>query len=197
MTAWKLPFVAAAIAVPVALAFALAGPGLGVAVGGVAAVSVILAAVLQRPPRDIAVAPPTGPPRLLVVVSRALEDPAAVRRIVALAGGGTVLVLAPARIGFLDRWASDVEGARREAQRKLVISVASLAKAGVAAEARVGDADLVQAVEDQLRSFRATGVVLATGEPLDDPAGKAAADDLAARLPSGFDHLVLRAPPAP
>lgn len=198
VAAWKLPFVVAAIAVPVTLAFALAGPGFGVAVGGIVGVSVILAAALQRPSRQLAVAPVEGGrSRLLVVVSRPLEDAAAVRRVATLAGDGTVLVLAPARIGFLDRWASDVEGARSEAQRKLVISVASLAKAGIAAEARVGDADVVQAVEDQLRSFPATGVVLVTAEPLEDPAGQAAAEELAARLHGGFDHLALKAPPAP
>ena len=89
-----------------------------------------------------------------------------------------MLVLAPARIGFLDRWASDLEGARREAQRRLVITVASLAKAGVVAEARVGDEDLVQAVEDQLQSFAATDVILVTGDAEEDPAGEAAASEL-------------------
>ncbi len=63
-----------------------------------------------------------------------------------------VLVLAPARIGFLDRWASDVEGARRGAQQTLVATVAALAKAGIAAEARVGDEDVLQAIEDQLQT---------------------------------------------
>ena len=64
-----------------------------------------------------------------------------------------MLVLAPARIRFLDRWASDVEPAREAAQRNLVATVAALAKAGVEAEARVGDEDVVQAVEDQLQTY--------------------------------------------
>ena len=64
-----------------------------------------------------------------------------------------VRVLVPARIGFLDRWASDVEPAREAAQRSLVATVAALAKAGVKAEARVGDEDVVQAVEDQLQTL--------------------------------------------
>ena len=98
-----------------------------------------------------------------------------------------VLVLAPARIGFLDRWASDVEGARREAQQRLVITVASLAKAGVVAEARVGDEDLVQAVEDQLGSFAATDVILVTGSAERGPGrGEAAAAELERRLRAGF-----------
>ena len=100
---------------------------------------------------------------LLVVLSLPCEEQAAVGEIAAEVekGGGEpaeVLVLSPARLGFLDRWASDLEGARREAQGRLVITVASLAKAGIEAEARVGDEDLVQAVEDQLQSFAATEV---------------------------------------
>ena len=76
------------------------------------------------------------------------------------AAGTDVLVLSPARIRFLDRWASDVEPAREAAQRNLVATVAAFAKAGVKAEARVGDEDIVQAVEDQLQTFPATEVVL-------------------------------------
>jgi hypothetical protein len=105
-------------------------------------------------------------------------------------------VLSPARIGFLDRWASDVEGARRRAQERLVITVASLAKAGIAAEARVGDEDLVQAVEDQLQDFAATVVVLITGSAAEDPAGEAAAVELEGRLRAGFRRLALSGPAA-
>jgi len=80
-----------------------------------------------------------------------------------------VMILAPARIGFLDRWASDLETARHEAQKTLVISVASLAKVGVVAEARVGDEDIVQAVEDQVTSFAASEVILVTASDEEDP----------------------------
>ena len=100
-----------------------------------------------------------------------------------------VLVLSPARIGFLDRWASDLERARREAQQRLVLAVAALAKAGVAAEARVGDEDVVQAVEDQLETFAATDVVLIAASPGEDPAADAAADELRQRLRAEFHRL--------
>jgi hypothetical protein len=100
------------------------------------------------------------------------------------------MVLSPARIGFLDRWASDVEGARRDAQRRLVISVAALAAAGIEAEARVGDEDVVQAVEDQLGSFPATEVILVTAAGEDDEAASAAAEELRTRLRVGFRWLV-------
>jgi hypothetical protein len=101
------------------------------------------------------------------------------------------MILAPARIGFLDRWASDLEPARQEAQKSLVISVASLAKVGVVAEARVGDEDIVQAVEDQVGSFRATEVVLITGSDEDDPAAAGAAAELSSRLRAEFRRLVV------
>ena len=155
MTPWKLPLVVAAIAVPIAFAFYFGGPGVGVAVG--------------RPGRgrDRRRRGPPAAARARSAAARGRRRPTrAGRRRRPARGSGRgradrrrsceraiaaeVLVLSPARIGFLDRWASDVEGARREAQRRLVISVAALATAGIDAEARVGDEDLVQAVEDQL-----------------------------------------------
>jgi hypothetical protein len=72
-----------------------------------------------------------------------------------------------------------------------VIAVAALGRADVEAGARVGDADIVQAVEDQLQSFPATQVVLATGPPDDDPDGERAAHELAARLDPPFSRVVV------
>lgn len=198
MAPWKLPVVIAAIVVPVIAAFLLGGPGIGVAIGALAAVALVVVAVAQRPRGTIAPpAPGDGRRHILVVASRPVEDPETVQLIAREAGvegegvEAEVRVLAPARLGFLDRWASDVEGARREAQRNLVITVASLAKADVAAEGRVGDEDLVQAVEDQLQAFPATEVILATGSAGEDPAGHAAATELASRLRPRFRHLTL------
>jgi hypothetical protein len=199
---WKLPLVVAAIAVPVISAFYVS-PGLGLAVGALAAVGIVVVAARQRPREAIGKpVSEVGRPRLLVVVSRPLEDAAAIGEIAAVArraaagAGAEVLVLAPARIGFLDRWASDLEGARCEAQRRLVITVASLAKAGVAAEARVGDEDLVQAVEDQLESFAATAVILVSAGAEEDPAAEAAAAELSQRLRADFTRLVISGPEA-
>jgi hypothetical protein len=199
---WKLPLVVAAIAVPVAAAFAVGGPGVGVAVGALAAVAIVVYAVRDRPRGAIGSAPPAdGRRRLLVVLGQALEDQAAVAAVAAIAKDGPgraaeTLVLAPARIGFLDRWASDVEAARREAQQRLVITIASLAKAGIVAEGRVGDEDLVQAVEDQLQSFRASDVVLVTAGADADPAAAAAGDELQDRLRARFRRLEVRGPAA-
>ena len=196
MAPWKLPVIVAAIAVPIVGAFALGGGGVGVAVGALAAVAVVVVAVRQRPRGPIGPAPAEDDPRkVLLVVTCAVEEPAAVRKVAAAAGlGGEgddagVRVLSPAKLGFLDRWASDVEGARRSAQGNLVVTVAALAKAGIAAEARVGDEDVVQAVEDQLQSFAASEVVLVSDSGEVDHS--AAAEELESRLRPQFRHVIL------
>ena len=181
MTPWKIPLVVTAIAVPIAMAFLVVGPAAGVAAGALAAVAIVAVAVSQRPRDAIGPAEDGGAHRALVVVSAPLEDPAAIEEVAAGirdSSAGEVMILAPARIGFLDRWASDVEAAGREAQRRLVISVASLAAAGIEAEARVGDEDVVQAVEDQLGSFPATEVILVSAPASEDQAAAAAASEL-------------------
>jgi hypothetical protein len=194
VAAWKLPLLVAAIAVPIAASFYLGGPGVGVAIGALAAVGIVVAAARQRPRGPIGRAPsPAAPKRLLLVVACPIEDPTTIATIAgdvhADGGSAEVLVLAPARIGFLDRWASDLEGARRAAQQNLVITVASLAKVGIAAEARVGDEDLVQAVEDATQSFAATEVILATAGGERDQEAPRAAAELERRLRARFRWL--------
>ncbi len=197
MATWKLPLAVIAIALPIVAAFYVGGPGAGGAFGALAAVVIIVYAARQRPRGPIGPTAGEGGGGLLVVVSRPVEDPAAIAQVAEAAGGSDrVLVLAPARIGFLDRWASDVEDARRRAQRNLVITVASLAKAGVAAEARVGDEDLVQAVEDVVGSFPATEVILVTDRGEEDPAAARAAAELESRLRGGFRRLQVSDPAA-
>lgn len=192
MSPWKLPLIVAAIAVPIAFAFYLGGPGIGVGVGAFVALGIVYTAVRQRPRGGIGPAPASADPRrVLVVLADRLEEPGAVEEVVSAIGASAadarVMVLAPAHIGFLDRWASDVEAARREAQQRLVVSVAALAAAGVEAEARVGDEDLVQAVEDQLGSFPAAEVILVHSA---DPDTGQAARELQARLRTGFRQVV-------
>jgi hypothetical protein len=193
-----LPLIVAAIAVPIIAAFALAGPGLGLAVGALATFALIALAARWRPEGRIEVAvSPDRRRRILVVLGAPIEDETAVREIAAAAEveeegvAAEVVVLAPARSRFLDRWASDLTRAREAAQRDLVISVASLAKAHVEASASVGDEDLVQATEDRLRSFAATEVILATPVGAEDRRGAAAARQLRSRLDVPFKHVVL------
>lgn len=198
MAPWKLPLIVFAIAVPIVVGTLLGGPGVGVALAGLAGVALVYWAVQLRPRGDIGEAPDSQVRRrLLVVVGLPVEDEATTSAIAAEAGiDGSrdlaeVMVLSPLRIGFLDRWASDLEPAREEAQKILVISVASLARVGVVAEARVGDEDIVQAVEDQVGSYAATEVILVTAPDAEDPDAARAAAELAGRLRTGFRRLVV------
>jgi hypothetical protein len=172
------------------------GPGVGVAVGALAAVAILVIAVRERPLGPIVSAPADDSRRhVLIVAATSLEEPADVARVSAAGefegsrGAPDVLVLVPAQIGFLDRWASDVESARHAAQERLVVTVAALAKAGIAAEARVGDEDIVQATEDQLQSYPATDVVLVGGA--DGDGADAAAAELRSRLEAHFSEVRL------
>jgi hypothetical protein len=194
MAPWKIPLIVAAIAVPIVGGFAINGGG-GLAVGSIAVVVLVFVAVRQRPRGPIGVgASEDGLRRVLLVVTHPVESSAQIAEIERAARLGAdapadVLVLAPARIGFLDRWASDVEPARHAAQQSLVATVAALAKAGIEAEARVGDEDVVQAVEDQFQTYSATDVVLISGP---DEAGiEAASEELRSRLEADFHHLVV------
>ena len=197
MAAWKLPLIVAALAVPVVAGFLIAGPGLGAAVGALAAVAVIVVAARQRPRGPIGEPHAGGRHNVLLVVTCPVDEPGAVRAIareVGLDAGGreaNVLVLAPASIGFLDRWASDVADARRDAQERLVTIVAALAKSGIAAEARVGDEDVVQAVEDQLQGYPADKVILVSARAEHGGDQDPAAAELSSRLRADFRHLVL------
>jgi len=194
MTPWKLPLLVAGIVVPIAAGFLVAGPALGVAVGALAVVAVLAIAVGAKPRGPIGLEPEHDRRRVLIATTRAVEDAEDVARIAAAAGldgangDDEVRLLVPARIGFLDRWASDVESARHEAQQHLVATVAALAKAGIAAEARVGDEDIVQAIEDQLQSYPASEVVLASAA---EDEAEAAAVELRTRLRAKFHEVRL------
>ena len=195
---WTLPLIVAAIVLPVVVGFSIAGPVLGLALGFLVCATIVVIAARQRPGGPIETARATDARRhVLVVLSHELDDPAAIDRIKEeirldpVDDGAEVLVLAPAKSRLLDRWATDVGPARQEAQRKLVVSVASLGKADVAAEAAVGDQDVVQAVEDRLREFPADEVVLVTGTRERDSDGDRAATELADRLQQRFSRIVL------
>lgn len=195
MAPWKLPLIVAALALPIVAGFLVGGPAIGVAAGALAVLALLVVAARMRPRGPIGEPATDGRRRVLVVATCPVEDPAAVARLARDADLGDgqepaeVRVLAPARIGFLDRWASDVEGARRNAQESLVATVAALAKAGVEAEARVGDEDVVQAVEDQLGTYPATEVVLVSADEGEESG--AAAAELRERLRPEFRLVAL------
>jgi hypothetical protein len=198
LAAWKPPLIVAAIAVSIVGGFYLGGPGLGMAVGAMAATSIILMAIRHPPLYPIVPAAAADPrDHLLVVLSDPLEDAETISQIAGLARGGEndppaaeVLVVAPARHRFLERWTSDLAPARERAQRALVVSLASLARAEVAARAGIGDEGLVQTVEDRLRSYPATAVILVSGAERD----AAPARELRSRLRAPFHHLLAEPP---
>jgi hypothetical protein len=175
--AWLLPVIVSGIAISIVGGFYVGGPGVGMATAAFDAAVIVVLAVRERPFGPIVPATPRDDRRhVLVVLARPLgEDPAAAAHVAGAVreeglrpdAPGTapdVRLLAPCRAGFLDRWASDVSRARAAAQRDLVLSAAALAAAGVEASARAGDEDLVQMVEDELRTFPATEVLYLGGE---------------------------------
>jgi nucleotide-binding universal stress UspA family protein len=72
-----------------------------------------------------------------------------------------VLVVAPALNSWLRRWTSDEDDARRRAEERVAAFVDSLARRGIHAESRIGDADPVQAIADALATFPADEIVIA------------------------------------
>jgi hypothetical protein len=199
LAAWKLPPIVAAIAVSIVGGFYLGGPGLGMAVGALAAAAIVVMAVRHPPVYPIA-PPVAGDLRrhILVLLGSPLEDGEAIESLFAAAcatdddlSAPEILVVAPSHHRFLDRWMSDLGPGRERAQRRLVLSLASLAKAGIGASARIADEDVVQAAEDELRSFPATEVVLVTGALGRDAAGDAAAAGLESRLEAPFRRLCI------
>ncbi|MGN6663401.1 MAG: hypothetical protein ACTHK6_04235 [Solirubrobacterales bacterium] len=186
----------AAIAISIVGAFYLGGPGMGMAEGSIVAGIIVVLAV-RNPPLHPIVPAAAGDRRehLLVVVDEPLEDGTAVERIAAASvplepdePEPEVRVVAPTRNSFLDRWACDTRSGHDRAQRSLVLSLASLAQAGVDATARIGDEGIVQTVTDQLRTYPATEVFLVTGTATGGDA-TAAVEELRSRLHAPFHHL--------
>jgi hypothetical protein len=73
-----------------------------------------------------------------------------------------VLVVTPALNSPLRHWASDEDGARVEAQKRLNASLDRLRALGIAAKGEVGDGEPLQAMEDALRLFGADEIIIST-----------------------------------
>lgn len=94
-----------------------------------------------------------GPPherRLLVLAQAPLPDDLAegIR-----ARADRVLVVSAPDAPPIRRWASDIDGARSEAGRRVDATVARLRSPHAVVEGAVGDDDPVQTIEDALRTF--------------------------------------------
>lgn len=155
--------------------FVFFGVEVGVLLSGLTLAAIIAVAVADRGDGPFEVAEPADgvPGGVLVVVLAPIEDPRTAGVVAAIgdpsrpeAGDRGLLLVAPAQSRLIDRWTGDLEPARFESQRALTVSMATMAAAGIEAEGRVGDGDVVQAIEDVLRSYAATEVVVVarTGE---------------------------------
>lgn len=115
----------------------------------------------QAPPHHVG-----GPDerRVLVVANETLADQELLQAVQQATSGyrAQVLVVAPALNSKVRHWASDDDGARADAQRRLDESVGQLAGLGLDVRGEVGDSDPVQAIEDALRTFGADEIVIST-----------------------------------
>ena len=165
MRTWMLPLIVVGLVLPGSLGMLIAGPGLGLAIGELCAAVVVVAAAMQRFDGPIEVARSAdGRSHVLVATASAIDEPQLLEEVLAACGDrdADLLILVPARAGTLSHWTSDLGPGRQQAQVALVHSIAALAAAGLDARGKVGDADLLQAIEDALRSFPADRVVLVT-----------------------------------
>jgi hypothetical protein len=168
---FAIPLIIAAICVPIVAAMSAAGAfgaGLGMAVGALAATSLIVFAARAGPDRrlEVAEAEDAGHRVLVVAVAEATAESA--QRIADLAGSTTdVRVVVPVPSHRLDRWLSAEDDARREAEGRLARSAGVLVAAGLPVSGSVGDHDPAQALEDELHGFAADEVVLLTANGKD------------------------------
>jgi hypothetical protein len=163
---FAVPLIIAAICVPIVAAMALAGTfgaGLGMAVGALAATSLLAFAARARPDRQLEIASSRDAGHRVLVVAVAEATAASAQRIADLAGSADdVRVVVPVPSHRLDRWLSAEDEARHEAEARLARSAGALVAAGLPVSGSVGDHDPAQALEDELRDFPADEVVLIT-----------------------------------
>ena len=121
----------------------------------------------DRPPQTRPSAHAAGERRILVVANETLggrelrsliEERSHDKRTV-------ILVCTPALNSRLRHWASDEDGARAAAQERLDASLAELRSLGIDASGEIGDANPLQAMEDELRTFGADEIIISTHPP--------------------------------
>jgi hypothetical protein len=165
----------AAIGIAIVAAMALAGTfgaGLGMAVGALAATSLVVFAARSKPQPRLEVAPSEDAGHRVLVVALAEATPESAQRIADITGSPSdVRLVVPVPSHRLDRWLSAEDDARHEAEALLARSAGTLVAAGLPVSGSIGDADPAQALEDELRGYAADEVVLLTAGAK-DPLGK-------------------------
>jgi len=134
------------------------------------ALALVLAVYIKGEPKGRAapvLARPGGERRRILVVANETVAGRALRGEVVRRAedGADVLVVCPALNSLIRHWASDEDGARAKAERRLDESLTALAAEGVVARGEVGDANPVQAMDDALRTFGADEIVISTHPP--------------------------------
>jgi hypothetical protein len=171
-----IPLIIAVICTAVAAAMSLSGTeigaGLGMAVGAVAATSLVAFAARAKPDGKLEVASSEDAGHRVLVLAVAEATPATAQRIADITGSPSdVRLVVPVPSHRLDRWLSAEDDARYEAEARLARSAGVLVAAGLPVSGSVGDADPAQALEDELRGYAADEVVL-LGSGDKDPLGK-------------------------
>jgi hypothetical protein len=170
-----IPLIIAAIAIPIVAAMALAGSfgaGLGMAVGALAATSVVVFAARSKPQRRLEVASQDDAAHRVLVIAVTEATPGSAQQIADITGSPSdVRLVVPVPSQRLDRWLSAEDDARHEAEAVLARSAGTLVAAGLPVSGSIGDADPAQALEDELRGYAADEVVLLTAGDK-DPLGK-------------------------
>jgi hypothetical protein len=173
---FAIPLIIVAICAAVAGAMSLSstglGAGVGMAVGALAATSLVVFAARAKPDGRLEIAASEDTGHRVLVLAVAEATPTAAQRIADITGSPSdVRLVVPVPSHRLDRWFSAEDRARHEAEGRLARSAGVLVAAGLPVSGSVGDADPAQALEDELRGYAADEVVLLTAGQR-DPLGK-------------------------
>lgn len=172
---FAIPLIIAAIGIAIVAAMALTGTfgaGLGMAMGALAATSLVVFAARSKPQPRLEVASSEDAGHRVLVVAVAEATPESAQRIADISGSPSdVRLVVPVPSHRLDRWLSAEDDARHQAEALLARSAGTLVAAGLPVSGSIGDADPAQALEDELRGYAADEVVLLTAGDK-DPLGK-------------------------
>lgn len=168
--AFRFTVIVAVLVAPVALAAIVVSSTAAIVVGAGVVVGVIVGLFLLKrdePSEKLLLGrqrPEDGGRRILVVANETLRGKALRAEIAhrARGRGSEVRVVCPALNTKIKYWISDEDEARQQAQERLDVVIAELAREGVEAQGDIGDSDPVQAVEDALRLFPADEVIVST-----------------------------------
>jgi GABA permease len=105
--------------------------------------------------------------RVLVVANETVagEELLSTISTLALTERTTFLVVCPALNSRLKTYTSDEDPAREAAQKRLDVTLARLASVGIEARGQVGDGDPLVAVDDAVRTFGPSEIVISTHPP--------------------------------